>query len=432
MPTLPPAPVRGAVFLSYAREDTLAASRIADALRSSGVEVWLDQSELRGGDAWDQKIRRQIKDCALFLPMISEATQSRGEGYFRLEWKLAVERTYLMAEGIPFLIPIAIDKVSAAEAIVPPEFLRVQWTRLPEGIPTPAFVEQVRRLLGAPRTAAPASQTPYPFPRRKKFSVPFWAAAVLITLVVAGAAAWFARRPWAATDAPISDKSIAVLPFANMSVEKDREFFADGIHEDLLTNLALIRALRVVSRTSVAQYRGTDKPISLIARELRVAYVLEGSVQRVGSRVRVTGQLIRAATDEHVWAKSYDRDLTDIFAIQSELAKAIAGALETVISPREKSLLDRRPTENVDAYDLFLQARDLTNREEQSAVTVGKEIALYEKAIISIPLSRGHGRNWRTPAPTPVSPTTRARRPISSAPKARSSRRSGSRRTIRT
>lgn len=386
MPTLPPAPVRGAVFLSYAREDSTAATRIAEALRSAGVEVWLDQSELRGGDAWDQKIKRQIKECVLFVPMISEATQSRGEGYFRLEWKLAVDRTYLMADGVPFLMPIAIDEVSDQEAIAPPEFLRVQWTRLPQGMVTPAFVEQIRRLLAEPRRASAAINTPHPFPRRKGFPVPFWVMGVLMAvLVVAGTAVWIARRPLAAADAPISKKSIAVLPFANLSAEKDREFFADGIQEDLLTNLALIRDLRVVSRTSVAQYRGTDKPIGQIAQELRVAYILEGSVQRVGSRVRVTGQLIRAATDEPVWAKVYDKDLNDIFAIQSELAKAIAGALETVISPREKTLLDRRPTDNVDAYDQYLKARDLSNREEQSAVTVGKEIALYEKAVVLDP-----------------------------------------------
>src|SRR5206468_9625231 len=95
----------GAVFLSYAREDTDAARRIADALRAFGVEVWFDQSELRGGDAWDQKIRRQIKECALFMPVISGRTQGRREGYFRLEWKLAVERTHLMLEGVPFLLP---------------------------------------------------------------------------------------------------------------------------------------------------------------------------------------------------------------------------------------------------------------------------------------------------------------------------------------
>ena len=114
-----------AVFLSYAREDTAAARRIADALRGFGLEVWFDQSELRGGDAWDQKIRQQIKDCALFLPLISANTQERGEGYFRLEWKLAAERTHLMAEGVPFLAPIVVDDTPDAAAAVPPEFLRL-------------------------------------------------------------------------------------------------------------------------------------------------------------------------------------------------------------------------------------------------------------------------------------------------------------------
>src|SRR5476651_118755 len=98
-----------AVFLSYAREDTAAAQRIAEALRSHGVEVWFDQSELRGGDAWDQKIRGQIRTCALFLPVISTHTHDRSEGYFRLEWKLAVERTHLMRDGVPFLVPVVID-----------------------------------------------------------------------------------------------------------------------------------------------------------------------------------------------------------------------------------------------------------------------------------------------------------------------------------
>jgi hypothetical protein len=136
-----------AVFLSYAREDAAAAGRIADALRSHGVEVWFDQSELRGGDAWDAKIRKQINECMLFLPVISRTTQDRGKGYFRLEWKLAVEQTHLMAEGMAFLAPLVIDDTAESSAIVPPEFLRVQWTRLPGALPTPAFVEQVKRLL---------------------------------------------------------------------------------------------------------------------------------------------------------------------------------------------------------------------------------------------------------------------------------------------
>jgi len=140
-----------AIFLSYAREDTAAAQRIAEALRSQGVEVWFDQNELRGGDSWDQKIKTQIRECTLFLPIISSNTQERGEGYFRREWKLAVERTHDMAEGVPFLVPIVIDDTREAGASVPEPFMHVQWTRLAGALPTPQFVEQVKRLLAAPR-----------------------------------------------------------------------------------------------------------------------------------------------------------------------------------------------------------------------------------------------------------------------------------------
>jgi hypothetical protein len=139
MPTDPPR----AVFLSYARDDADAARRIADALRAFGLEVWFDQSELRGGDAWDAKIRKQIKECALFVPVISAATQERGEGYFRREWKLAVERTHDMAAGVAFMVPVVVDDTRADEATVPEEFLRFQWTRLPHGVPSAEFVEQV-------------------------------------------------------------------------------------------------------------------------------------------------------------------------------------------------------------------------------------------------------------------------------------------------
>ena len=112
-------PIPGAVFLSYAREDLEAARRVAEALRSQGIEVWFDLNELRGGDAWDQKIRRQIKECTLFLPVISAQTVERGEGYFRLEWKLAVERSHLMAEGVPFLVPVVVDGTSENAGMVP-------------------------------------------------------------------------------------------------------------------------------------------------------------------------------------------------------------------------------------------------------------------------------------------------------------------------
>src|SRR5271170_1054953 len=133
-------PLRGAVFLSYAREDTAPALRMAEALRSNGVEVWFDQNELRGGDSWDAKIRRQIKECSVFMPVISARTQERHEGYFRREWKLGAERTHDMAAGVAFIVPIAIDDTSEQAAIVPDEFLRIQWIRLAGALPTAQFV----------------------------------------------------------------------------------------------------------------------------------------------------------------------------------------------------------------------------------------------------------------------------------------------------
>src|SRR5262249_37892591 len=143
----------------------------------------------------------------------------------------------------------------------------------------------------------------------------------------------------------------------------------DGVHEDLLTNLALVSELKVVSRTTMTQYRGTTKSMKQIGEELGVAYILEGSVRRSGNKVRVTGQLINARTDEHVWAKSYDRDLTDIFAIQATLAQEIASALQAAISPQAQKFLERRPTENPIAYDDYLKGRDIRNRAPTASST---------------------------------------------------------------
>jgi len=137
----------GAVFLSYASQDAAAAERITTALRAAGIEVWFDQSELRGGDAWDRQIRRQIHECALFIAIISAHSDARNEGYFRREWKLAVERTADIAEDVPFLLPVVIDATKDATARVPDRFREVQWSHLPEGVPSAAFIERVQRLL---------------------------------------------------------------------------------------------------------------------------------------------------------------------------------------------------------------------------------------------------------------------------------------------
>ncbi len=417
-----------AVFLSYAREDADAARHIADALRAFGVEVWFDMSELRGGDVWDQKIRRQIKECALFMPVISSRSDQRGEGYFRLEWKLAAERTHLLADGMPFLFPVVVDDTSETNASVPEQFLKAQWTRLPGGEPTSQFVDQVKRLLSAPRkpaagakSAAPVSRSAPTVPAKSGF--PLWAAALLGVAVLAlGAFVLFrpAAKPEPAPAAStpalavkpaepiaptIREKSLAVLPFNNMSEEKDSAFFTDGIQEDILTNLALISELHVVSRTSVMQYRNTTKTIRQIAQELGVTYVLEGSVRRAGNKVRVTGQLIRAATDEHVWAKSFDRELSDIFAIQEALATEIAGALKTAITPQQKTIIAGRATTNVDAYNNHLKARDIILWSGISRATMPELDRLLHAAVqldtnfvpAWLDLARVNFRSYRSP-----------------------------------
>src|SRR3984893_12484761 len=135
------------VFLSYASQDVEAAQKIFEALHAARIEVFLAQSELRGGDAWDRKIRQKIHNCALFIPIVSQHTQERLEGYFRHEWKLAIERTHHMAEQKPFLVPVVVDGTEDQEAFVPDALKAVQWTRLPGGDTPPAFVERIKRLL---------------------------------------------------------------------------------------------------------------------------------------------------------------------------------------------------------------------------------------------------------------------------------------------
>ncbi len=405
-----------AVFLSYASQDKEVAHKIRDALRAAGVEVWFDQSELRGGDAWDALIRKRIKECTLFVPLITATTNARAEGYFRLEWKLAVDRSHLMADDAPFLFPIVVGDVTDATARVPEKFRDVQWTRLRLDETPAELGARVAKLLsgegaddGRPGPAGGSG-------RSRRDAQPAWlrygwAAVGLIFALVFGIRPLFQEsrrsesrskprpaaatpaapaavaeaKPTEATAAPkparLADKSIAVLPFTNMSDDKDSGYFADGVHEDVLTNLALVRELRVVSRTSVQAYRGTTKSMRQIAEELGVTYILEGSVRRSGNKVRVTGQLIHAATDEHVWAQSYDRDLTDIFAIQAGLAQQIARALSAALSPEEKARLEHPSVANPAAYDLLLKARKIDQDGNDTRQELETEEALLQNAV---------------------------------------------------
>src|SRR6478736_8902358 len=201
---------------------------------------------------------------------------------------------------------------------------------------------------------------------------------LIATGVVISAATGFFLLPRLA--AHKVDKSIAVLPFENLSDEKANAYFADGIQDDLLTNLSKIGDLRVISRTSVMQYRGRPTNLRDIGKALGVSNILEGSVRRSGNKVRVNVQLIDANTDEHLWANDYDKDVTDVFTLQSDLAREIANALKAKLSPAEESQMTTKPTENGEAYLAFVQAHDLSCSYEDLA-KLKQSAQLYQRAI---------------------------------------------------
>jgi len=279
------------------------------------------------------------------------------------------------ASGVPFISPIVTDATREPDALVPDRFRKVQWTRLPGGDVSPEVLARFLKLwshrtgalahdaanVGPAAGRAISAQAPGQRPglppkvgRALRARLVMGAAVAVLAIVafliwprrnpptpIEATAARRSAPPTAAnpTASAISAKPIAVLPFENRSAAQENAFFTDGIHDDILTHLTRISALHVISRTSVTEHRGTTKKLPQIARELGVAFVLKGSVQRPGTSVRITGQLIRAATDQHVWADNYDRELTaaNVFAIQSALAKAIAGELKAALLPQEKT-----------------------------------------------------------------------------------------------
>ena len=392
-----------AVFLSYASQDAEAALQLCNALRAAGVEVWFDQSELRGGDAWDASIRRQIKACALFIPVISRHTHTRDEGYFRLEWKLAVDRSHLMVAERPFLLPVVIDDTPDREEKVPDRFRDVQWTRLPAGAKTDAFVEHVRRLL-SPEAAAsaapsvrssalPASSTVAAPARSTRPDPRSWVPWIVGGVLILATGYFIAdkflasKHPVALAESPaaapapvaaVSDKSIAVLPFADMSEKKDQEYFSDGLAEELIEQLGRTPGLKVIARISSFSFKGKPDDIATIASKLKVANILSGSVRRSGNQLRVSTQLIRADSGQPLWSETFDREFKDVFKIQDEIATSVASALKIQLTGNAAASRGHGTT-NPEAYNAFLLGRQLYG---QGTVAGWREaIEAYQKAI---------------------------------------------------
>ncbi len=340
-----------AIFLSYSSDDADAARRICEALRAVGLEVWFDQSELRGGDAWDASIRNQIKECALFVPIISASTNARSEGYFRLEWKLAVDRSHLMADDQPFFLPVILDDTPEPSARVPDRFRERQWTRLNEESAITTFATRISKLVsgsGSPSINALKAAPAYEFTENQ---------------------ALLAKQ----NDTP----SIAVLAFANRSASADDEYFSDGLADELLNVLAKIKGLRVAARTSAFSFKGKQATVAEIGRALNVATVLEGSVRKSGNRVRISVELVKVADGYHLWSETYDRTLDDIFAVQDDIAQAVVKELrstlmgdaatvasdKTIVAEIASAATDR--SDNGEAQRLFLQGRYLLGRKSE-------------------------------------------------------------------
>lgn len=292
------------LFLSYARGDTAAAQRLADALAEAGHEVWWDRY-IHGGSRFSKEI-----DEALGLAEVILVLWSR----------LSCESAWVQdeaAEGRDTgrLVPLLLDQSKP-----PLGFRQFQSIDLSGWPGEGGLLEPVIRA---------------------------------ITKIAGGATAAAETIPRASKSRP----SICVLPFANMSGEPEQEYFSDGISEDIMTDLSKVSALLVVARNTAFTFKGAAVDVAEVARKLAVTHVLEGSVRKVGGRVRISAQLIDGAAGNHVWAERWDRDLTDVFAIQDEISQAIVAALKIRLLPEEKEAIENRGTNSIEAYDLYLMAR---------------------------------------------------------------------------
>ena len=354
------------VFISHSSRDKEIANALCRHLESAGVPCWIAPRDIEPGADWTEGILRGIASSRIFVVVFS--TNTNTSDHVRRE----VGKAFSL--HLP-VIPFRIEAVEPSESLG--YFLEsVHWldaSKPPLEQHLPVLTERVKALLDgdhrmSPReTAAQTESKPEAKAavQKRRRMLPAIVLICVAAIIVAGI--WFFRAnhpkisgsiqvPAAITIPP---KSIAVLPFESLTADKEDTYFADGVQDEILNDLAKIAQLTVISRTSVMQYRaGEKRDLRQIANALGVANVLEGTVRRNASRVRVSTELVDARKDQTIWADSFDRDLTDIFAIQSEVAQTIADKLAATLSPGEKRNIEKQPTENLEAYDLYLRAKE--------------------------------------------------------------------------
>jgi adenylate cyclase len=339
------------VFVSYARSDRTRVAPLVAAIESQGWTVWWDPEIVPGQD-FDGQIATELADAAAVLVVWTPASvQSR---WVRGEAREGADR------GI--LVPVRFDG-----ATLPFDVRTIHTTNFddatidPNGPQVREVVRALAVLVARPREVSNASGST---PARVASPVPIGAARL----------------------------AICVLPFANMSGEAEQEYFSDGITEDIITDLSKVSALEVVSRNSAFMYKGKHVDVPKLARELSVSHVLEGSVRKAAGRVRITAQLIDGLTNRHLWAERYDRELDDIFALQDEISQAIVKALKVKLLPEEKKAIGQRGTENVEAYNIYLMARQhYVNGHDNDPRAAATIVRLCTRAT---ELDPGYARAW--------------------------------------
>jgi TolB-like protein len=373
---------RSAVFLSYAKQDAAAAGQICAALRATGIEVWFDQSELRGGDAWDAAIRRQIKNCALMIPVISANTQARAEGYFRLEWKLAIDRSHLMAHDRPFIVPVVIDQTQQGDERVPDKFAEVQWTRLPGGATTPEFVARIAKLLeqavgadaGSTATlaalpalaappavvAAPATAGPAPTSPARSTRLPLIGLAVL---VVAGIVGWAMRGTLFAAPsvAPYSNEdrrmTYALLPFESVAGDARSAQVADAVSAQLRTMLEKRHeTVSLVPAASAAAVAAREASTKKIAQQLDVHFLARGRVAREGAGYKVTLLVLDGASERVLTTESVTVPADALLPRWPDQTRDLSYALIRVGVYAEVDRARSKPIDALDVRDLAFRA----------------------------------------------------------------------------
>jgi TolB-like protein/Tfp pilus assembly protein PilF len=366
-----------AVFLSYTSQDADAARRICETLQAAGLEVWLDQSELRGGDAWDNAIRRQIKACTLFMPVISANTSARVEGYFRLEWKLAIDRSHLIAAERAFIVPVVIDGTRDTDALVPDKFREVQWTHCPAGEVPAKFVEWVARLL-SPDPPPAASMAP-PAASRPQARRNLALAGLAIAIVLLGVGALIARKTVFRSS---EINMVAVLPFENATGDSANEYLTDGISDSLINKLSGLKGLHVISRTSAFALKGLKLDPMSIATKLGADALLLGSLTQHGSTLSITAELVSGRDATHLWGEKYARSADDVLLVEGEIAATIAQALHRQLSGEEKDQLAHNDTSDPEAYRLYLKGREFLLGTQAE---MDKSIDYFQQAIARAP-----------------------------------------------